>query len=230
MSDAQIVECEPPSAAAIFGRGIDQARRYVELLAGDGTVRGLIGPREAGRLWTRHVLNSAVVSSLLAVEAAVVDIGSGAGLPGIPLAMARPDLRMVLVEPLERRSVFLCEVVQALSLSNCRVVRGRAEAVVADCGQADAVASRAVAPLGKLAAWSAPLLRTGGKMLALKGSSATDELDRDRLLVERSGVTELAVVTVGQGMVDPPTVVVTGVRSPTGRTTAPRPSDRSRRR
>jgi 16S rRNA (guanine527-N7)-methyltransferase len=198
----------------VFGDRVKLARRYVAALASDGVLRGLIGPREPGRLWSRHVMNSGVVSPLLAAAASVVDVGSGAGLPGIPLAIARPDCRIVLVEPLERRSVFLQEMVELLRLSNCRVVRGRADEVVHDCGNADVVTSRAVAPLAKLSAWSAPLLRIGGELLALKGASAAEEIERDRTAATAVGLIDLSVVTVGAGLVDPATVVVRGRRVP----------------
>lgn len=175
---------------------MDLARRYVRALAIDGVVRGLIGPREPERLWTRHILNSAAVGSLIDGGASVVDIGSGAGLPGIPLAIARPDLRVVLVEPLERRVIFLLEVVADLGLSSCRVVRGRAEDVVGQCGNADVVTSRAVAPLHRLAAWSAPLARDGGLVLALKGASAVEELERDRAAVAAAGLVDAEVLSL----------------------------------
>jgi len=129
-------EAEPAAAALVFGARVTLARKYVAALATDGIVRGLIGPREAGRLWSRHVLNSAVVADLIEPGARIVDIGSGAGLPGIPLAIARPDCRVDLVEPLERRAQFLREMVELLELNHCRVVRGRAEDVVAECGGA----------------------------------------------------------------------------------------------
>lgn len=188
------------------------ARKYVSALATDGVVRGLIGPRESGRLWSRHLLNSGVVGPLLAVGELVVDVGTGAGLPGIPLAIARPDCRVTLVEPLERRTIFLQEMVDSLGLTNCRVVRGRADQVVDECGGADVVTSRAVAPLAKLAAWSAPLLRVGGRLLALKGASAADEIERDLSAVAAVGLIDLTVVTVGAGLVDPETVLVRGRR------------------
>lgn len=188
------------------------ARKYVSALATDGVVRGLIGPRESGRLWSRHLLNSGVVGPLLAVSELVVDVGTGAGLPGIPLAIARPDCRVALVEPLERRTIFLQEMVDSLGLTNCRVVRGRADQVVDECGGADVVTSRAVAPLAKLAAWSAPLLRVGGRLLALKGASAADEIERDLSAVAAVGLIDLTVVTVGAGLVDPETVLVRGRR------------------
>lgn len=206
------IEAEPDTVPSVFGAAVEQARQYVGRLAGDAAVRGLIGPREAGRLWSRHVLNSAVVAGVLPVDSTIVDIGSGAGLPGIPLAIARPDCRLILVEPLERRCAFLTEVIDFLNLTNCRVVRGRAEQVVDDCADADVVTSRAVAPLGRLAGWSVPLLRIGGKMLALKGSSASEELDRDRAVLKRLGLAQLHVFTVGTGVVDPLTSVVSGVR------------------
>ncbi len=206
------IEDEPGSAATVFGDGIESARRYVDALAGDGVIRGLIGPRETARMWTRHLLNSAVVGALLAPGSTVVDIGSGAGLPGIPLAIARPDCTLVLVEPLERRTVFLHEVVLELGLNNCRVVRGVAAQVVDECGDADVVTSRAVAPLAKLAAWSAPLLRVGGAMLALKGSSAGAEIVRDRRAVTLTGIGDLTIVSAGAGLVDPATTVIRGVR------------------
>lgn len=151
------------------------------------------------------------MSSVIAPDASVVDIGSGAGLPGIPLAIARPDLSVTLVEPLERRVAFLDEVVADLELTNVTVLRGRADEVISRCGGADVVTSRAVAPLAKLMAWSVPLVRSGGEVLAMKGSSAAEEIDRDRAAVASLGVGELSVVTVGEGIVDPPTFVIRGV-------------------
>jgi 16S rRNA (guanine527-N7)-methyltransferase len=206
------VEIEPVSAQSVFADRVGLARRYVASLAVDGVVRGLIGPRETGRLWSRHVLNSAVVGTLLTSGCRVVDIGSGAGLPGIPLAIARADCEFVLVEPLERRIVFLQQVVSDLGLTNCRVVRGRAEQVIGECGDADVVTSRAVAPLEKLGTWSAPLLRIGGELLALKGSSASEEILRDGAAVAKSGVVDLEVVKVGGEFVDPATIVIRGRR------------------
>ena len=162
----------PNLAGRVFGDRLELARRYADLLAGPGVERGLLGPREVERLWERHLLNSAAVAELIEPDAFVVDIGSGAGLPGIPVAIARPDLRVVLVEPMLRRTEFLNEAIAALGLP-VEVVRGRAEeaGVRAKLAGADVVTSRAVAPLDKLARWSMPLLRIGGRMLALKGSA-----------------------------------------------------------
>jgi 16S rRNA (guanine527-N7)-methyltransferase len=168
----------PPEAAAVFGPAVDRAAEYARLLATDGTVRGLIGPREIPRLWDRHLLNSAAIASLVPAGARVVDVGSGAGLPGIPLALARPDLTVTLLEPLARRVAFLTECVERLRLDTVTVIRGRAEEgpVRRELGGADVVTARAVAPLDKLAGWCLPLLRPGGQLLALKGSSAAEEL------------------------------------------------------
>lgn len=214
---AAAVEDEPAVAGVVFGEALPAARRYVELLAGPGTVRGLIGPREAGRLWSRHVLNCAVAAEAIPAGARVVDLGSGAGLPGIPMALARSDLRVDLVEPLLRRTSFLEEVVCELKLGDrCRVIRGRAEDVVATAGEADVVTARAVAPLAKLAAWAAPLLREGGLFLALKGSSAADEIGRDAAAVARSGVTGLTVRSEGVGLLAEATTTVLGRKTGSG--------------
>jgi len=209
-------EQEPALAAEIFGDRLALVRRYVDLLTGPGVQRGLIGPRETGRLWTRHVLNSAALAELVPAGVRVVDIGSGAGLPGVPLTLARPDLHVDLVEPLLRRSTFLTEVVAELGLDRCRVVRARAEDVVGEVGGADVVTARAVAPLGKLAGWAAPLLRMGGELLALKGTSAPEEVERDRDEVRRAGITDVAVVRVGADLAGAATVVVRGRRGAAG--------------
>jgi len=207
------LEVEPAAVATVFGARAELARRYVASLAAEGVLRGLIGPRETSRLWSRHVLNSAVVAPLLPAGGSIVDIGSGAGLPGVPLAIARPDCTLILVEPLLRRTVYLAEIVAALGLSNVRVLRGRAEDVVGSLGDgaqvgADVVTSRAVAPLGKLARWSVPLLRVGGEFLPLKGSSAGDEVARDGVELASCGLGAAQVVEVGAGIVDPMTYVV----------------------
>ncbi|WP_067858123.1 16S rRNA (guanine(527)-N(7))-methyltransferase RsmG [Nocardia shimofusensis] len=207
----------PPAAAQVFGDRLDIARRYYDALATDGVQRGLIGPREVPRLWERHILNCAVVAELIPEGASVVDVGSGAGLPGIPLAIARPDLRITLVEPLLRRTVFLSEFIEAADLG-ITVVRGRAEhsGVTKEAGGADVVTSRAVAPLAKLAHWSLPLLRDHGRMLALKGASAAEELERDREELVRLGAGKFEVLECGVGVVDPPTVVLSAELLPRG--------------
>ncbi|MFE5475421.1 MULTISPECIES: 16S rRNA (guanine(527)-N(7))-methyltransferase RsmG [unclassified Nocardia] len=221
-------EQEPPAAAArVFGDRLDIARRYYAALATAGVERGLIGPREVPRLWERHILNCAVIGELIDEGASVVDIGSGAGLPGIPLAIARPDLRITLVEPLLRRTIFLSEFIEEAGL-DVTVVRGRAEqsGVIKEAGGADVVTSRAVAPLAKLAHWSLPLLRDHGRMLALKGTSAAEELERDGAELIRDGATDLRVVGCGAGIVEIPTLVISAELLPR----AERPTRRSERK
>lgn len=169
----------PPLAALIadvFGARLPLAVRYVEWLATAGVERGLIGPRETGRLWDRHLLNCAVIAALIAPGSAVVDLGSGAGLPGIALAIARPDLRITLVESMLRRTSFLEVVVADLGLSGVEIRRARAEELKKPRLQADVVAARAVAPIARLAALAAPLLRPGGQLLALKGAGVVEEV------------------------------------------------------
>ncbi|GAA2990540.1 16S rRNA (guanine(527)-N(7))-methyltransferase RsmG [Actinokineospora diospyrosa] len=216
----------PAVAEDVFGDRVGLAERFVQLLAEHGVERGLIGPRELDRLWDRHVLNSAVIEECVPRAAAVVDIGSGAGLPGIPLAIARPDLRVTLVEPMARRVAWLDEVVETLALSSVTVLRGRAEepAVRSRVSGADVVTARAVAPLAKLSGWCLPLLRRGGLVVALKGASAAEEIDRDRAEVAALGGGEPRVERCGAGVLEVPTTVVLieRVQSATG-------SDRSRR-
>lgn len=204
----------PPAASAVFGDRLAVARQYADLLAGAGVERGLIGPREVDRLWDRHILNSAAVGELIEPGARVLDIGSGAGLPGLPLAIARPDLTVTLIEPMLRRSDFLAEAVDALGL-DVAVVRARAEerAAVRELGGADVVTSRAVADLLKLARWSVPLLRPDGRMLALKGERAEAEVAEHRAAMSRLGATDVEVVRCGRDYLSPPTTVVSAVRA-----------------
>ncbi len=183
------------------------AERYTELLATEGVVRGLIGPREAPRLWDRHVLNSAVLADAVPEGSSVCDIGSGAGLPGLVLAIGRPDVTVTLVEPLARRTTFLDEVVAELGLSHVRVERARAEKLH---GRAtfDVVTSRAVAPLNRLLGWSMPLVAPTGALVAMKGRSVHDEISAASGLLSDWRCAEPEVFEVGVGRVDPPTTVV----------------------
>lgn len=225
------VSTAPPAAADVFGDRLEVAARYAELLATDGVERGLIGPRETDRLWERHVLNSAAVSELLEPGERVADIGSGAGLPGIPLAIARVDLAVTLIEPLLRRATFLADAVTTLGLANITVVRGRAEdaGVVRDHAGMDAVTSRAVASLDKLTRWSLPLLRPGGRMLALKGDRAESEVAEYRRGMTALGAIDVRVMRCGASYLIPPATVVVAVRSDRGSTRSPRASKGSRR-
>jgi 16S rRNA (guanine527-N7)-methyltransferase len=218
------------AASAVFGARVDIARRYAELLAGAGVERGLIGPREVGRLWDRHLLNSAVVAELIDPGERVIDIGSGAGLPGIPLAIARPDLEVVLLEPLLRRSEFLTEAVAELGLA-VEVVRGRAEEpwVRDRFGARDVAVSRAVAPLDKLTKWSMPLLRPDGRMVAIKGERAPEEVEMYRRVMAASGAVDVRVVTCGANYLRPPSTVVLARRGKRSRQKPARMADRGTR-
>ena len=204
----------PPVAADVFGDGLAAARRYADLLAGPAVERGLLGPREVDRVWERHLLNCAAIAELLAPAERVADIGSGAGLPGIPLAIARPDLGITLVEPLLRRSEFLREAIDELELDDVTVLRGRAEerAVRSEAGERDAVVSRAVAGLDKVARWSLPLLRKDGRMLAMKGERAHAEIDEHRRVMIGLGANDVRVVRCGVNYLAPPATVVMAVR------------------
>jgi 16S rRNA (guanine527-N7)-methyltransferase len=207
-------------ATRVFGDQLTLAQRYADVLAGAGVQRGLIGPREAPRLWERHLLNCGVLGEVLPQGVRVLDVGSGAGLPGIVLAVARPDLEVTLLEPLARRSAFLTEVVEDLGLTHVSVVRGRAEEYVGRW-QFPVVTARAVAPLDRLARWCLPLVEPTGRLLAMKGSSAEEELVEHRAAITKLGGRDMTVSSCGAGLLDQPTTVVTVVRgnpgSPGGR-------------
>lgn len=192
-------------AGEVFGDRLDLANAYHDSLATTAAERGFIGPKEVDRLWERHILNCAVIGEAFAEGLSVADVGSGAGLPGIPLAIARPDLSLTLIEPLLKRSVYLREVTQQLGLDNVTVIRGRAEEQ--QRGTFDAVTSRAVAPLGKLAGWSLPLVKHGGVMVAMKGASVSDELQRDQKEITAAGGKDAEIFTVGAALPQPTTLI-----------------------
>ena len=203
-----------PAAASVFGEEAGRATAYARLLATKGIEWGLMGPREVDRIWDRHVLNSVAVGEAIPTGASVVDVGSGAGLPGIPLALARPDLSITLLEPLLRRATFLSEVVDELGLGDrVRVVRGRAvpkgdKDALGHYETYDVVTSRAVAPLPRLLAWCAPLLGGHGRIVALKGSTAADEVAEAAADLRRHRVTAQVVsVTTHEGA-DPTWLIV----------------------
>jgi 16S rRNA (guanine527-N7)-methyltransferase len=179
----------------MFGAALPQARRYAELLAGAGVERGLVGPAEADRIWDRHLLNCGAIARLFPAQCAVTDVGSGAGLPGIVLAILLPGARITLLEPMARRVEFLQECVAELGLENAEVVRGRAEDLAGHLA-ADVVTARAVAPLDRLAGLCLGLVRPGGRVLAMKGSTADAELAKARPVLSRLGVTDARVVRV----------------------------------
>jgi len=198
----------PEQAPEVFGDRFADAVRYAELLAEAGVQRGLIGPREVPRLWERHLLNCAVLSEVVPEGVSVCDVGSGAGLPGIPLALVREDLKITLLEPLLRRTNFLTEVVELLGLDHVTVVRGRAEEVMGKLPPVHVVTARAVAPLDRLAAWGIPLLRPYGEMLALKGDTAEEELKSAATALTKLGAVQTSILHVGEGVVDPLSTVV----------------------
>ena len=198
-------EIEPAVAKTIFGDRIELARDYAKALVRDGDLLGLLGPRELPRLWTRHILNSAVVAELVPAGRTVCDIGSGAGLPGIPMAIALPDTRFTLIEPMERRSDWLIDLVEELGLENVDVKRARAEEV----GDVyDVATARAVSALPKLLRMATPLVRSGGMVLALKGSKAAEEIEDAKRLQKKLGLAGFEIVRAGVGLLAEPTLVV----------------------
>lgn len=213
-ADSPVLPAPPGAAAAVFGDNLDIAVRYGQLLATAGVEWGLLGPREVDRIWDRHLLNCAVVAELVEPGERVADIGTGAGLPGIPMLIAKPGLRLTLVESLLRRAEFLTMVVSELGL-DADVVRGRAEDrdVQRSAGGCDVVTSRAVASLDKLTRWSVPLLRPGGRLLAIKGERAPDELREHRRVMTRLGVVDARVMECGGTVLVPPATVVVARRS-----------------
>lgn len=208
MTEAAELPPAPEQARAVFGDRFADAVRYAELLAEAGVQRGLIGPREVPRLWERHLLNCAVLSEVVPEGVTVCDVGSGAGLPGIPLALVREDLKITLLEPLLRRTNFLTEVVELLGLDHVTVVRGRAEEVMGKVPSVHVVTARAVAPLDRLATWGIPLLRPYGEMLALKGDTAEEELKSAATALSKLGAVQTSILHVGEGVVDPLSTVV----------------------
>ncbi|HET7734963.1 MAG TPA: 16S rRNA (guanine(527)-N(7))-methyltransferase RsmG [Nocardioidaceae bacterium] len=197
----------PAAAAGVFHSRLPLAERYCHLLATAGVTRGLIGPREAPRLWERHLVNCALLADAIEAEATVCDIGSGAGLPGIVLAIARPDLHVTLVEPLLRRTTFLDEVVAELELEQVEVVRQRAEELHGT-REFSVVTSRAVAPLDRLLTWSMPLVRQGGALVAMKGSSVQDEIDAAAKQLKKFGAGAVSVTEYSTDGFTPPTTVL----------------------
>ncbi len=215
MTDGELPPA-PPEVASVVPDDPARARlqSYAEFLASAGVERGLLGPREVPRLWDRHLLNCAVVAPMVPAGAHVIDVGSGAGLPGLVWAIVRSDITLTCLESLQRRATYLEEAVGALGLTDrVSVVRARAEDVVRGRAsesslRGDVVTARAVAPLDKLAGWTVPLLKPGGDLLALKGQSAADEVEAARTVLERLGIDSVEIVQCGEGIVDPPTTVV----------------------
>jgi 16S rRNA (guanine527-N7)-methyltransferase len=199
-------EVEPEAAEAIFGSQIKLARAYARKLAQDSDELGLLGPRELDKIWSRHILNSAVVAELVKPGELVADVGSGAGLPGIPMAIAAPETDFVLIEPMDRRASWLQEVVDELDLQNVEVVRARAEEV--EGGQFEVVTARAVAALDKLLRLCVPLLKPEGRVIALKGSKAPEEILEAQKLKKKFKIEGFEIVVCGEKFLAEPTSVV----------------------
>ncbi|GAA0964491.1 16S rRNA (guanine(527)-N(7))-methyltransferase RsmG [Frigoribacterium faeni] len=200
MPDFSTLEPEPAVAAEIFGDRIDVVRRYAADLAQYGEELGLIGPLELPRLWTRHIVNSGLVAPLL-VDGRIGDVGSGAGLPGLVLAAARPAATLVLIEPMERRTDWLRAEADRMGLTNVEIVRARAEEVELD-GWLDQVTARAVSALSKLIPLTAPLVKTGGQLILMKGAKVGAEVDAARKVIARNHLVDVEVLELGVGLVD----------------------------
>lgn len=217
------------AAQKFFGDRLTLADRYADALATSGVERGLLGPREVPRLWERHILNCAAVVDLVREDVRLVDVGSGAGLPGLVIAIARPDVSVTLVEPLLRRVTWLSEVVSTLGLSNVVVHRSRAEEAAREGLQFDIATARAVASLDQLAKWSLPLVRPGGELLALKGALAEVELAEATPTLRAQGGASWSVVVCGEALLPEPTTVVRVEKSSTPRGSTPKPKRRAHR-
>lgn len=199
------LEEEPPQAAQIFGDRLELARTFTHNLALHGEERGLIGPLELPRLWSRHILNCAVVAPLL--HGRVGDVGSGAGLPGLVLAIARPDVQFVLIEPMERRVAWLTEQKNELGLTNVTILRERAEDVRQDIGL-DQITARAVSALKKLIPLTAPLVKPGGELVLMKGAGAEAEIEAAAKQIRQYKLRNIEVLALGEGLLDEVTRVV----------------------
>ncbi|WP_144761369.1 16S rRNA (guanine(527)-N(7))-methyltransferase RsmG [Curtobacterium sp. 9128] len=206
MTDAPVLEAEPAVAATLFGDRVDVVRSFTNELARRGEELGLIGPLELPRLWTRHILNSALLAPLLEAEGHVGDVGSGAGLPGLVLAIARPDVAMTLIEPMERRVDWLQSEADRLGLENVTVLRARAEDVADDL-VLDQVTARAVSALSKLIPLTVPLARSGGQLLLMKGARVDDEVAAARKVILRKRLADVEVLELGVGVVEETTRV-----------------------
>ncbi|MBT1595643.1 16S rRNA (guanine(527)-N(7))-methyltransferase [Curtobacterium sp. MCBA15_007] len=203
---APVLETEPAAAVTLFGDQIEVARSFTDELARRGEELGLIGPLELPRLWTRHILNSALLAPLLEARGRVADVGSGAGLPGLVLAIARPDVEFVLIEPMERRTDWLRAEADRLGLQNVTVLRGRAEDV-ADEVVVDQVTARAVSALSKLIPLTVPLVRSGGQLILMKGARVDEEIEKARKVILRKRLSDVEVLELGDGVVDETTRV-----------------------
>lgn len=202
---------EVAAGQQLFGPAWERAQRFVEHLCTTGITHGLLGPREIPRMWSRHVLNCAVLGPELPAEASVADVGSGAGLPGIAVALARPDIEFTLIEPMERRVDWLDAVVADLELENVSVIRARAEDVQDEI-MADVVTARAVSALKKLIPMTVPLLDDGGELIFLKGRSAPEEIQAAAKVIQKAKLTKPVVQRLGESLLEEPTTIVRASR------------------
>ncbi|KQW05009.1 16S rRNA (guanine(527)-N(7))-methyltransferase RsmG [Leifsonia sp. Root4] len=200
------LESEPLVAADVFGEQLATARAFTTNLATHGEELGLIGPLELPRLWTRHILNCAIVAPLLR-PGLVGDVGSGAGLPGLVLAIARPDVNFVLIEPMERRVAWLNDQVAELGLANVEVLRARAEETKRE-GTFDQVTARAVSALRTLIPLTAPLLRSGGELVLMKGAGAPGEITAAEKAIRKYKLRDVEVLVLGEGILSEETRVI----------------------
>lgn len=203
----QLTDSERNAAQTLFGDRLALAERYVEHLCTTGIEHGLLGPREVPRMWSRHVLNCAVLGTALEAGVNVADVGSGAGLPGLAVAIARPDVEMTLIEPMERRVDWLSAVIADLGLDNVQVIRARAEEVT-DEVMADVVTARAVSALKKLIPLTVPLLDDDGQLLLLKGRSAGEEIEAASKVIKKHRLRTPEVLVLGADLLEEPTTVV----------------------
>jgi 16S rRNA (guanine527-N7)-methyltransferase len=203
----RVAPLPPPGAVQVFRDRLAVAERFSAILTDSGVSHGLIGPREVPRLWERHLLNCAVIHPAIPADEMVIDVGSGAGLPGLALAIVRPDLDLHLVEPMLRRTNWLSMAVDELGLTNVTVHRGRAEEFWGIL-RAPVVTARAVARLSELARWCLPLLLPGGSLLAIKGLSVAEEVETDRAALRRLGAVDEVIERFGSGIVDQETTVL----------------------
>lgn len=204
---AAVAPAPPAGARQVFGDRLSMAENFTAILADSGVTHGLIGPREVPRLWERHVLNCAVIHPAIPADEMVIDVGSGAGLPGLALAIARPDLDLHLIEPMLRRTNWLSMAVGEIGLTNVTVHRGRAEEFIGVL-RAPVVTARAVARLSELAKWCLPLLSPGGSLLAIKGLSVSEEVESDRAALRRLGAIDEVIESFGIGILDQETTVL----------------------
>lgn len=207
----ELTPIERRAAEKLFAEQLPATQRYVEHLCTTGITHGLLGPREVPRMWSRHVLNSAVLGPELPSGATVADVGSGAGLPGIALALARPDVEFILIEPMERRVDWLDAVIRNLSLSNVRVIRARAEEA-SDEVMAEVVTARAVSALKKLIPMTVPLMADDGELMLLKGRSAAEEIKAAAKQIKKARLGEPRVELLGESLLDEATTVVRAQR------------------